>query len=324
MPSVWKENKELKKWIKKNYKYLIDGNFNYDLSNVMSDPLLVSISNYIGVNKNYVYIGSGISQFISVIINLNCWDTIYLPDPEFGLYSKTAEANNKKRVKIFCLYCDDFINKIKKYDTKPNDLLCISSPRWFSGEMFTKEQILEIVSIFKGTIMIDEAYVDYSNDEIGMLELCLKNENVILARSFSKKFYASGLRTGYIVTKKNLTNLRGVLIPPYSVTTYSSNFFIKLLSDIDMLELFYNTRQYVIKNRNIVYDMLKDQFNIIKSSSNFLTIIFSSNNELEEAYSALKGLSGIQIFKENIFYIKIWISDEKFSQIVINRLKELK
>ena len=70
--------------------------------------------------------------------------------------------------------------------------------------------------------------------------------------------------------------------------------------------------------------MLKDQFNIIKSSSNFLTIIFSSNNELEEAYSALKGLSGIQIFKENIFYIKIWISDEKFSQIVINRLKELK
>ena len=116
MPSVWKENKELKKWIKKNYKYLIDGNFNYDLSNVMSDPLLVSISNYIGVNKNYVYIGSGISQFISVIINLNCWDTIYLPDPEFGLYSKTAEANNKKRVKIFCLYCDDFINKIKKYE----------------------------------------------------------------------------------------------------------------------------------------------------------------------------------------------------------------
>ena len=47
--SVWKDNKILKKWYKKRCFDHFDGNFNYNLMDLMSDPLLDAISKDIGL-----------------------------------------------------------------------------------------------------------------------------------------------------------------------------------------------------------------------------------------------------------------------------------
>ena len=188
-----------------------------------------------------------------------------------------------------------------------------------------KNQIKEMLNCYKGTIIIDEAYIDYSDDERGMLDLCLKNERVILFRSFSKKFLASGYRTGYMITKKKIEYLRNTIIPPHSISSYSENFFVTLLEDKKILKSFVDTREYIKLNRELIYNAFKDSkdIEVIKSDANFISILFKDKKTLEKVYNNLSDLAGIQKFDEFVPFIKIWVNNEKFSNVVINRIKEV-
>lgn len=325
MKSAWKDNKKLAKWIKKNQFNFVDGNFNFDLRNLKSDPLLCSISKYINIKKDYIYVGNGISQFISVVLNLKDWTSIYLFAPEFDLYRRTAYLSGKKVIEIKGMTCSEIIENMMGIQSGENDLLCFSSPRWFSGETFSHEQIKKLLDLFHGCIMIDEAYVDYSNEPNGLIDLCLSNDRLILVRSFSKKFFASGMRVGYLITKRDINGLRETLISPHSVSTYSANFFIKLLSDEKLLNIFKNTAEYVKFNRDYIYNSLIEceKVKIIKSNSNFITLIFSSEQQLNDVYKKLSKFPGIQKFSDNYNYLKIWISDFNFSKLVVKTLKDI-
>lgn len=174
-------------------KKLSNGNFNYNLAYPLEDPLLISIANNFNIKREYVYVGVGSSQFISAVVSLKCWNTIFLSDIEFALYKRSALLADKKVKFLKGITTNDFMSSLKKLKSKDNDLLCISSPRWFSGELFTKSQIKEILKIFNGTIIIDEAYIDYSDDE--------KGKGISLDfRTKKRKFYS---KDKWIVYKDN-------------------------------------------------------------------------------------------------------------------------
>jgi hypothetical protein len=80
--SIWNDNKVLKRWIKKYQSECVDGNFNYNLTDLVSDPLLEVISEKINVPKEYIYVGAGSSQLITVIVNLRIWNKVVIPLPE--------------------------------------------------------------------------------------------------------------------------------------------------------------------------------------------------------------------------------------------------
>ena len=325
MASVWQNNKLLRKWEKKNFKNNVNGDFNYNLAYPLNDPLVIAISNYLKIDKDYIYVGAGISQFITAIVGLQMWDHIFLSEIEFSLYKRAANLNNQKVNILEGIYAKDIIFTLSKFKSSKNDLLCLSSPRWFSGELFSKKDIINILEQFKGTVIIDEAYIDYSDNENGIIDLCMKNERLILFRSFSKKFLASGFRTGYMITKKKIDNMRNTIIPPHSVTSYSENFFVKLLSDDKILQAFKETREYIKCSRDLIYNSLKSEkrIKIVKSNANFISIIFNDEKTFNLVYDSLKDLAGIQKFNEVIPFIKIWVNNVAFSKEVIYRIKEV-
>lgn len=324
--SIWNDNKVLKKWIKKYQSEFVDGNFNYNLTDLLSDPLLEVISKNINVPKEYIYLGAGSSQLITVIINLRIWNKVIIPLPEFGLYTRGIELNNLNSEMINCLTTEEFVTKLSKVKSGKNDLLCISSPRWFSGERFTDEQIQTILKNFKGSILIDEAYIAFSDQENGLINLALENDRVMVLRSFSKTYFASGFRLGYLVTKKEINGLRNTFIAPHSISTYSARFAIRLLNDEKLLKVFKNSVEYMKRNRDLIYEGLQDNsnINVVKSEGNFISLIFEDNELFEKCFDVLKYLPGIQKFNlNNVMFIKIWISNEKFSRVVLEKLKNI-
>lgn len=325
MSSVWQNNKFLRKWELKKFKEIANGNFNYDLMYPLEDPLLIAISEYLNIKREYVYVGAGSSQFISAIVAMKCWNKIFLPEIEFNLYKRSAFLAGKKINFIKSITTDDFVKGLRKLKSSENDLLCISSPRWFSGELFTIKQIKEILKIFNGTLIVDEAYVDYSGDERGLLDLCLKNDRVMLFRTFSKKFLASGYRAGYMITKKEIEGIRTTIIPPHSVSSYSERFFIEVLKDKKILKAFEDTRFYIKQNRNLIYNAFKDcdKVKIIKSEANFISIVFDDEKLMEKVYDVISDLAGVQKFNDIVPFIKIWMSNEKLSNIIIERIKTI-
>ena len=325
MASVWQNNKLLKNWEKKNFKNIVNGDFNYNLQYPLNDPLVIAISNYLGIEKEYIYVGAGISQFITALVGLKNWNNIFLPEIEFSLYKRAACLNGRSIINIKGKYTKEFLKNLKKQETKADDLLCISSPRWFSGEIFSIEEMREILKNFKGTIIVDEAYVDYSQDESGIIKLCLENERIIILRSFSKKFLASGFRTGYMITKKEIEGMRNTIIPPHSVSSYSENLFVKLLGDKKILQSFNETREYIKRNRDLIYNSLNrfTEIELIKSDANFISILFKDETKMNLVYDNLCDLAGIQKFNEVLPFIKIWVNNEVFSKEVIKRIEGL-
>lgn len=320
--SVWNDNKVLKKWVKKNQEKFFDGNFNFNMMDLYSDPFLETLSNHLNVEKKYIYPGAGSSQFIPAIIGLRCWKKIYLSIPEFGLYTRSVRAFNINYEEIFSITCNDFIEQLIKKKTDKNDLLVISSPRWFSGERFNNTQISKLLNVFKGSILIDEAYISFSKNPDGLLNLALNNDRLMVIRSFSKKYFLSGLRVGYMITIKDIPYFRDTIIPPHSVSTHSSRLCAELLNDEKMLKVFDNANNCIKSSRDYLYEYLKNNDNIVvfKSEANFITFMVKNKKYYDHCKNILN-ISGIQFFEYNqYYYIKIWIADKHFSDEIIKRL----
>ena len=54
MSSVWENNKILRKWEKKNFKSNVNGDFNYNLAMPLADPLVIALSKYLNIDKDYI------------------------------------------------------------------------------------------------------------------------------------------------------------------------------------------------------------------------------------------------------------------------------
>lgn len=321
MPSVWLYNNVLKKWCKKFKLGEVDGDFSFNPQLPISDPLIDAISVDLRIEKNLIYCGAGISQFIIAIISNPIWDKVFLPTIEFGLYNRACVYFKKNIEYISAQSTQEFTKKIGIIESTANSLLCFSSPKWFTGERFTLEQIKFITQNFHGHIFIDEAYVDYADNPNQLIDLCLQNDRIILARSFSKKYMASGLRAGYIITKYNIDELRSTAIPPHSVSTHSIKLLVNLIKDQKLNQSFDITRKYISSNRDLIIKSLQyhKSFKIIKSSSNFVTLLFNSEEELDKIFNKIYHFSGVNKYKiHNSYFIKIWVKNLNISKAIIN------
>ena len=95
-------------------------------------------------------------------------DKVYLFPPTYGMYQVSAKINNVEIVELeldanFQLPDLEFI----KEEVNSKGLLFICSPNNPTGNTFSIESIKEIASIFTGLVVIDEAYIDFSNTKKG-------------------------------------------------------------------------------------------------------------------------------------------------------------
>src|SRR5574344_1292890 len=131
MASVWQNNKLLRKWEKKNFKNNCNGDFNYNLAYPLNDPLVIALSKYLNIEKDYIYVGAGISQFITALVGLKVWNRVFLSKIEFSLYKRAANLNEQKVCILDGIYSKDILSNLSSIKSSKDDLLCLSSPRWF-------------------------------------------------------------------------------------------------------------------------------------------------------------------------------------------------
>lgn len=321
----WRVNDILVDWVDQNYKTIIDTDLTYYTPNVYEDPLNVAIADFLNVDKEILYTGPGTNQLIHSILNYRKWRKVFIISPEYGLYESVArQAFNEDDILIIkATTINEFIEQINELESNENDLLCFSSPRWYTGERLNKVEIDRILQIYKGTILIDEAYVDYSYHGNENLELAKNNERVILLRGFSKGWFVQGLRVGYAVTKKFDEGFRMGCIVPHSVASPSSRFIEQLLKDNEMMARFEKMRLNLIAAREYLYNNLKDikGVTVFKSEANFFTILIEDlclKNEL------LKISNIVDIHKGEKQGVKIWITNKRDAVKIVDIIRAFK
>ena len=153
------------------------------------------------------------------------------------MYEVSASINNIMLENIELL--DNFelpsIDIIKKA-TQSNGLLFICSPNNPTGTVYSLGKIKEIADSFSGIVVVDEAYIDFSNTESTTI-LIDSTPNLVVLQTFSKAYGLAGLRLGMAFTNPEIIQVLNKIKPPYNINTLSQLKAIEILNRMDLVKI---------------------------------------------------------------------------------------
>ncbi|MBN1118696.1 MAG: pyridoxal phosphate-dependent aminotransferase [Bacteroidales bacterium] len=187
----------------------------------------------IDVSYEDILITTGGSEAITLTLLtcLNADDEILVPEPFYANYYSFATSTDVKVVAISSHIEDGFrLPPIEDFEKKITDKtrgIIICNPNNPTGHVYSRqelEQIRDLVLKYDLFLLSDEVYREFVYDDeefISIMNLEGLENNAILIDSLSKRYSATGLRTGALVTKNKqlrdtaLKFCQARLSPPY-------------------------------------------------------------------------------------------------------------
>ncbi len=259
----------------------LDANENpFDNSlNRYPDPFQFKLKSKLSVLKNIpldnILLGNGSDEVLDLIFRAFCeprLDQIITMPPTYGMYKVLARTNDIEIVEI--LLTQEFqidTNEILKNIAKNTKLIFICSPNNPTGNLMDRKAIKKILKNFEGLIVIDEAYIDFSDSESWAREI-INYQNLIVIQTLSKAYGLAGIRLGICYANRKIIEVLNKIKAPYNVNQLSQDMAIEVLSKNKEL-----SKQIVDCNLNKqkLKNVLK-QINYIKkiypSDANFILI----------------------------------------------------
>ena len=287
----------------------------------MATKLVEGFSKYFGVNPECVTAGNGSDEIISVIMNafLQKGDKILTLEPDFSMYRFYAEIAECESVKYqkdnnLDVNIDDVISLANAENVR---IVIFSNPCNPTSRIVTKDDIRKLINNTDALVVLDEAYMDFAEDESLLGEF--KNyDNLIILKTCSKALGSAALRLGFAVANKTLTNVIRAVKSPYNVNSVSQalgevlfshpdyidncietvvNSRKELYSAIleiksDKIEKIYETHTNFVfmkvKNAKQVFEKMKDNSIIIRNMGDYLRITAGTKYENEKMLETFK------------------------------------
>lgn len=279
-----------------------------------------------GVKAENILIGNGSDEVLDLIFRAFCepnQDNIITLPPTYGMYGVLADINAIENKKI--ILKENFqpdVEAILNEVTKETKLIFLCSPNNPTGNSFTDEAIKSLLESFNGLVIIDEAYIDFSEKE-SWLQRLEEYPNLIVTQTLSKAYAMAGLRVGILYASKAIISILNKIKPPYNINELSQQKAKELLrlnkTNIQIKELIFE-RNRVAKVLTEIPFVLK----VYPSDANF--ILFKVDNAVKRYNQLLN--KGIVIRNRtneplcnNCLRITIGTSDE--NEKVISILKTL-
>jgi histidinol-phosphate aminotransferase len=121
-------------------------------------------------------------------------------EPSYSLYPVLAQVNASPVVRVDAQA--DW-SQPRDLAARMNDagvkLLLVVNPHAPSGQLTPAADLDRLAREFEGVLLVDEAYVDFVDPELGhdVVKLIAEHDNLLLLRTLSKGYSLAGLRYGY-------------------------------------------------------------------------------------------------------------------------------
>jgi histidinol-phosphate aminotransferase len=220
----------------------LDANENpYGNLNRYPDPyqreLKTAISKIKGIEQDKIFLGNGSDEIIDLCFRVFCnpgRDKALIFPPTYGMYEVSASVNDIETIKIP-------LNKNFQIDlekTKPLltdsklKLIFICSPNNPTANTMNIEDVEYIINNFNGIVVIDEAYIDFS-EKPSLLKLIDRHPNIILMHTFSKAFGLAAARVGMAFSTPGIIKFFNKLKPPYNISTINQKAALNKLNNME-------------------------------------------------------------------------------------------
>lgn len=179
------------------------------------------ISELKGVPACKIFVGgAGSDEAIDLAFRIFCEpgkDNAVAIAPSYGVYSVAAATNNValRTVQLGKDYSLPVADLLAAAD-EHTKLMWICSPNNPTGNAFTIAELECLADEFDGMLVVDEAYVDFS-EKGTMLSVLEKHANLIVLQTFSKAWGMAGLRLGMAFAAPEVAELFARVKYPYNV-----------------------------------------------------------------------------------------------------------
>ncbi len=173
-----------------------------------------------GIPVNQILLGNGSDEVLDLIFRAFCepkQDNIITLPPTYGMYEVLANINNiEEREVLLTINFQPNVNKILKITDTNSKLLFLCSPNNPTGNSFSNESIEKLLKSFKGLVVIDEAYIDFSSEK-SWLERLNEFPNLVITQTLSKAYGMAGIRLGICYASEEIIGVLNKIKPPYNV-----------------------------------------------------------------------------------------------------------
>ena len=252
------------------------------------DPLQLTIKEQLAAikqcNVDQIFLGNGSDEAIDLIMRMTCQSGIHniiLCPPTYGMYEVSASINHieQRKVSLLTNYQLDVAGILEAIDSNTR-LLFICSPNNPTGNKLNRTDIYTLIESFKtGFVIIDEAYIDFS-DEPSFIQELANYPQVIVMQTLSKAYGLASLRLGMAFAHPTIIGLLNKIKPPYNIGGATQEIVIKALANTSFKE---DTVSLLLAERKRLMESLgqiPEVIHIYPSDANFILVRFKKSNEL--------------------------------------------
>ena len=281
-----------------------------------------------GVDESQILFGNGSDEVLDLIFRAFCEpkvDNVITLPPTYGMYKVLAATNG-----IACrevLLNNEFqpdTNKILKIADAQSKLLLMCSPNNPTGNSFEANRIERLLTDFRGLVVIDEAYIDFSTNQSWVKNL-YRYPNLIVTQTLSKAYGMAGIRLGICFASEKIISILKKIKPPYNVNALTQIKAFEGLSDQDLVTRQVNEILAERGKMTLALEEIPFAKHIYSSDANFILLKVDDGNlrynQLLKRGVVVRNRSS-QPMCDNT--LRITIGTPKENKKMIQALKELK
>ncbi len=243
-----------------------------------------AISRWRHVPVESIFVGNGSDEAIDLLIRASCFpgkDEIMVLPPTYGMYAVQARIQGVgvRSVVLTPKFQPDVEGILKTAGTNTR-VLFLCSPNNPTGNLMEPRRVIALLENFPGLVVVDEAYIDFAEDQ-GWLPRLQDYPNLVVLQTFSKAVGLAGIRLGMAFGHPDVVAVLNKIKFPYNLNRLTMQVALDALQSPEAT-LQPAIRQ-IIQERNRLANAL-ERLPIVQrvypSRTNFLLVQFESAREV--------------------------------------------
>ena len=233
-----------------------------------------------------IMVGNGSDELLNVIIRSFAGegDKIAYPHPTYGYYKPLIDIQGAEAVPVE--FGEDFA--LPEGLAVPGARITfLANPNAPSGTLVPYDEVAALCARVDGVLVVDEAYVDFSQG--GCIQLIEEHPNAIVVRTMSKSFSLAGMRIGFAFAPATLIEGMWKVKDHYNLNRLSLVATEAALEDMDAMRA--NAARVCATRTHLCTELRALDFYVWDSQANFVLARLGdrwANNTAAELYAELK------------------------------------
>ncbi|RDU22315.1 pyridoxal phosphate-dependent aminotransferase [Anaerosacchariphilus polymeriproducens] len=248
--------------------------------------LRTCIGEYVGIDKDYIIVGNGSTELISIFIQIRCPKKALILGPTYSEYEREVSLGGGVSLYYPLKESDDFRLNVSHFIEQLNDsidLIVICNPNNPTSSSVSQKDMRAILDACKQYdiyVMVDETYVEFADNwqDITAIPLTRYYNNIIILRGVSKFFAAPGLRLGYAICgNEDLIRAINQRKNPWTINSLAEAAGELMFTDFDYIQ---QTKKLISSERKLIFEHLSKNphYKVYPPTGNFILLQILDND----------------------------------------------